>query len=166
MLDRTPVDTLSVDGTMSGDGDILQFGTIDERVAFLGTIAEGVVLLHIEFLIGRTQNNRVVRKVQIQVANQLNRTGKPFAIGYDEVTAALFFQVFERLSEGFGVIRHAVTNPTEIHDIDRVLRDDHRLHVLNGTRQIGVVLVIRILGESGYAYERQDRKKEFFHIRF
>jgi len=46
------------------------------------------------------------------------------------------------------------------------IRDDHRLHVLNGTRQIGIVLVIGILGESGYAYERQDRKKEFFHIRF
>ena len=147
LLDRPPVDTLSVDRTMSGDGDVLQLGAVDERVAFLGTVTEGVGFLDIEFLIGRTQNNRIVREVQIQVANQLNRTGKPFAIGYDEVSATLFLEVLECFGERLGVVGHAIAYSAEVGDIHRVFRDDDFLNLFYCAGQILIVMgILRLRG--------------------
>jgi hypothetical protein len=142
---------------MTGDGDVLQFRAIDEGMTFLGTIAEGVRFLDIEFLVGRTENYGIVREVKVQVGDQFDRSCKPFAVGHVKVTTTLFFKVFERLGEGFRIIRNAIPYSSEINDRDGVIRDNDFFDLLNGTRQILIIMGILGLRRSSFA-DRQRYK--------
>ena len=52
LLDRPPVETLSVECSVAGDGYVLQFGTIDAGVTLLTAVTERIGLLDVQFLVG------------------------------------------------------------------------------------------------------------------
>ena len=157
LFDRPPVDTLTVYRTVAGDGDVLQFGAVDEGVAFLGTVTQGIVLLDIEFLVGRAQDDGAIGEVEVEVTDEFDGSRQPFAIGHDEMSAALFLEVFECFGKRLGVIRHTVTDSIEIRQRDRVIRDDDFLDLLHRAGQVQVVPGILGLRYCSFAHSKKSK---------
>ena len=148
LLDRSPVDALPVDGAVTGDGDVLEFGAIDECMTLLTTIAQRIGLLYVELLVRRTEDDSIICEVQIKVADEFDRSGEPLAIGNNEVSSPLFLKMFECIGKRFGIIRHAVSHSIEVGERNGVIRDDYRLYMLHSAGEVGIIVVVRVLRVS------------------
>ena len=80
--------------------------------------------------------------MKIEVTDQFDGSREPFTIRYDKVSATLFLDVFEGFSKRIGIIRYAVPHCAEVGYRHRIVRNNDRLHLLYGTRQVGVVMRI------------------------
>ena len=153
LLNRTPIESLSINRTMTRNGYILQFRTMNERIAFFLTITQCIRWLHIQLLIRREENSRIILQVQIYIRNQFDRTSQPCTIRHDKMTTTLFLKVLQGLRKSLCTISHAITYCTEISQLHRIIREYYWLHFLYRTWQIGIILVIRILRiERHHAY--------------
>ena len=166
LLHRTPVDTLSVQSAITGDRYVLQLRSVHARMTFLTAVPQRVVLLHVQFLVIGEEDCSLVFQVQVEVTDHLDRARQPCAIRHDQVTTALFLQVFECLRKRFRAIRLSITYRTEIGQIHRIVRNNDLFHLLYRTRQIGIIMRVLRLRHSRYAHQRQHRKNQFFHICF
>ena len=95
--------------------------------------------------------------MQIKIADEFNRPGEPLAVRNDEMTTALLFQVLDSGGKSLRTIRLSVTYSPKVGERHSVIRDHYRLNMLNGTREVGIVLVVRVLRLS---YANRQKSKD------
>ena len=118
LFDRTPDKALTVNHTLTGDTDVLQFGATDERVAFLAAVAQAVVFLDVQLFVLGAQDSSAFTQMEVDVTAELDRSGFPYAAWHDDVSAALLGELFDGFVESLGTIGFAVRHCAILGDVD------------------------------------------------
>ncbi len=133
-------------------------------MAFLATVAQGIVLLYIQFLVGRKEDGSLGLQVQVKIADQLNRTREPRTVGHHEVTATLLLEVLQCCRKSLGAVGLAVAYSAKVGQRDGIVRDDYLLYFLYGAGQI--LIVVRVFGlslQGQYGQSGYQRECNSFH---
>ena len=104
-LHRAPPFSITIDGSFSGDGDVLSLAGIDGWGSTVFFLTGFIIYLDVVVLIFREDDDGILLQMQVNVVLQGNQTGEIDAGRYVEMTAAHLAQFTDSLAECLGIHR-------------------------------------------------------------
>ena len=143
-LHGTPAVARAVEHSVAGDGDVLSIAGRDGRLATAGVkpfergLDDGVGIE----VVGE-EHQRVLLRIEVDVAQQLDGAGEPQSFGDDHLASALLVDGFDGLVDGLGIQSLAVGLGAEGGDVDAIVGEGGLHHLWHVERHALVEGVVR-----------------------
>ena len=137
---RAPHGSVAVNSAFARNAHVLSFAGANQRRAFLVLHT----ILHLEVLrtVGSSHQYGILLQMQVDVVLQRDKSRKPYSLGHHKMSATLIVERLDGFCKGLGIESQSIAYPTEILDINTVIRDfrSQWLHHLH--RQVLIILSI------------------------
>ena len=146
-LHRSPPFAIAVDGSFSGNGNVLSLAGIDGSSSAIFLLSCLLINFNQIVLIFREYDDGILLKMKVDVILQGNQPREIDAGRNIEVTAAHLAEFADSLAESLGVQGLSVAIATEVENAHLVVRNGWQSRLRHSHRQILIILAV-IVGKS------------------